>query len=77
VESLAKGETNLGAFLACDTPFSPSVINQISCLADISKLVPHIESALEAQQAIIERLQRGLSKENLCTSRTGDGSMAC
>jgi hypothetical protein len=60
----------LGAFLTCETLFAPSVINQIRCLKDINKLVPHIESALEAQQAIIERLQRDLSKEKLCTSLT-------
>jgi hypothetical protein len=57
-ENIAKGETGLGAPLACETLFAPSVINQIGCLKDINKLVSHIESALEAQQAIIERLQR-------------------
>jgi hypothetical protein len=69
-ENIAKGETGLGAFLTCETLFAPSVINQIRCLKDINELVPHIESALEAQQAIIERLQRDLSKEKLCTSLT-------
>ena len=60
----------MGAFLTCETLFAPAVINQIRCLKDINELVPHIESALEAQQAIIERLQRDLSKEKLCTSLT-------
>jgi hypothetical protein len=51
-ENTAKGGTGLGAPLACETPFAPSAINQIRCLKDIKKLVPHIESALEAQQAL-------------------------
>ena len=69
-ENIAKGETGLGAPLTCETLFAPSVINQIRCLKDINKPVPHIESALEAQQAIIERLRRDLSLEKLCTSLT-------
>lgn len=62
-ENIAKGETGLGAPLACETLFAPSVINQIGCLKDINKLVSHIESALEAQQAGYHWSLKGCSEK--------------